>query len=87
MYIIFNLQMRLILEKGVDRRRHNFPIVDEVVIIISDEEGEVNFRDLVFVKYFANGSIRRFHQVNLYHSIYLSLAYLLMFPENDIGYC
>ena len=48
--IIFNPQMRLVLEAGADRRRENLPTSDEVAAIIPDEYGDPSCRNIVLAE-------------------------------------
>lgn len=41
--ILFNPQLQLVIEQGVDRRRHNLPTAAEVaVIMIGDESDQLS---------------------------------------------
>lgn len=48
--VILNLQMRLVMETGTDRRRHNLPSSGEVLGIIADEYGEPCQRDIILTE-------------------------------------
>jgi hypothetical protein len=48
--VIFNSQMRLVLEAGADRRRENLPTSGEVAVIIPDEYGDPSCRDIVLAE-------------------------------------
>ena len=42
--------MRLVLEESVDRRRENLFTNDEVTVIISNENKDPSFRDIILAK-------------------------------------
>ena len=44
--IILNPQLKLVVEKGADRRRENLPTSLEIAIIIPDEYSEAGSRDI-----------------------------------------
>ena len=45
--VIPNPQLRLIMQKGADRRRENLPTTDELALLIPEEEDKPGGRDLI----------------------------------------
>ena len=85
--IILNPQLRLILERGADRRRENLPVVNEVAIIVPEEYGEAGFRDIVLARC-GMGSEQHgaFTTINPNYGVYLPLHYVLFFPRGEFGW-
>lgn len=50
MRIIFNPQMRLIMEIGADQQRENLFTANEVTVLFPDEYREPGFRDIILAK-------------------------------------
>ena len=78
MQLILNPRMELICATGVDRRRHNVPIANEVAMIIPDEYCVAGHRDIVL----ANRNIANespYQIINSDHSAYAPLHYTLLF--------
>ena len=84
--VILNPQMRLVLEHGADRRRENLPTSDEVAVIIPDENGDPNYRDIVLAERGEPADRPRYHRVNATHPAYMPLHYVLLFPRGDHGW-
>ena len=78
--------MRLVLEHGADRRRENLPTSDEVAVIIPDENGDPNYRDIVLAERGEPADRPRYHRVNATHPAYMPLHYVLLFPRGDHGW-
>ena len=84
--VILNPQMRLVLEKGADRRRENLPTSDEVAVIIPDEHGDPSYRDIVLAQRGDLADRPRYHRINETHAAYMPLHYVLLFPYGDHGW-
>lgn len=84
--IILNLQMRLLLEEGADRRRNNLPTADEVAIIISDEYDRASFRDIVLACRQSENDAPIFQNISSTTAAYMPLHYVLLFPCGDLGW-
>lgn len=84
--IILNPQMRLIVEKGADRRRENLPTADEVAAIIPSEWEDGGKRDVVLAHRTNNGTGYTFSRIPPTHASYMPLAYPLLFPYGDYGF-
>lgn len=84
--IILNPQMRLLLEKGADRRRHNLPTANEVVIIISNEYDRAGFRDIVLACRRLENDAPTFQIISSNTAAYIPLHYVLFFPCGDLGW-
>lgn len=85
--IIFNPQLRLVVEQGADRRRENLPTSDEVALIIPDEYGDRCFRDICLA-YRSGPEAQdgdRLHRISQTHAAYMPLHYVLLFPSGDLG--
>jgi len=83
--VILNPQLRLIVEVGADRRRHNLPIVEEVAMIIPTEYGDSTFRDVVLaMRVQARGT--KFSIINANHAAYMPLHYVILFPRGELGW-
>ena len=78
--------MRLVLEEGADRRRENLPTSDEVAVIIPDENGDPNHRDIVLAERGEPADRQRYHRINATHPAYMPLHYVLLFPRGDHGW-
>lgn len=82
MRIILNPQIRLVMEMGTDRRRYNLPTGSEVAVIIADDQGKSDYRDIV-VEDRNDSSLKPIHPD---HPSYMPLHYVLLFPYGDDGY-
>ncbi len=78
--------MRLILEKGTDRRRENLPTADEVTIIIPDKSRDTGPRDIILYRRTSQGLHPVFMRIPPTHASYMLLAYPLLFPHGDYGF-
>lgn len=86
--IILNPQLRLIMEKGADRRRENLPTGNEVALLIPEEEDKPGGRDLILAHRPARGSTEeraRLERIHFTHPAYMPLHYVLLFPDGDVG--
>ena len=84
--IILNPQLQLIMETGLDRRRTNLPISEEMAVIIPDEYGEAGFRDILLAKQTAGDDLSTFAQIDPHHPAYMPLHYVLLFPYGTQGF-
>ena len=80
--IILNLQLKLIMETGADKRRENLPTSNEVAIIIPDEYDVAGSRDIILADRNGNG----FSTINPNHAAYMALHYVLLFPYGEHGW-
>ena len=86
--LILNPQLRLIVERGADRRRENLPTADEVSMILPEEYyGSEGFRDIILARR-VNGEhvVNSFTLINPNHALYLPLHYVLFFPYGEPGW-
>ncbi|POS83272.1 hypothetical protein EPUL_004396 [Erysiphe pulchra] len=84
--IILNPQIRLILERGTDRRRFNLPTAEEVAVVIPDVVESDN-RDIVLFARNEDGSLsHQFQYINRSHPAYLPFHYVLFYPYGNPGY-
>jgi hypothetical protein len=83
--VLLNPQLRLIVESGADRRRHNLPTSNEVAAIIPDEYGDAGFRDIVLAHRNSDAN-RQFSIINPNHAAYMPLHYVLLFPNGERGW-
>ena len=84
--VILNPQMRLVLEEGADRRRENLPTSNEVAVIIPDENGDPNCRDIILAERGGPATEPRCHRIHATHAAYMPLHYVLLFPRGDLGW-
>ena len=84
MRVLLNPQLRLILEVGADKRRHNLPTSDEVAMVIPAEYGESTFRDIVLASRGQNGE--EFTIIDANHAAYMPLHYVLILPRGELGW-
>jgi hypothetical protein len=83
--VILNPQLRLILEVGKDKRRHNLPMVEEVAMVIPTEYDEPSFRDIILATRGENG-YGGIKTINATHAGYMPLHYVLLFPRGELGW-
>ncbi|KAH0614326.1 uncharacterized protein H6S33_006212 [Morchella sextelata] len=83
--VLLNPQLRLIVESGADKRRHNLPTSNEVAAIIPDEYGEAGFRDIVLAHRNPDAN-RQFSIIDPNHAAYMPLHYVLLFPNGERGW-
>ncbi len=69
-----------------DRHRENLSTADEVVIIILYEAEIVLHRDIIFTERTEDGILQAFSNIYVYHVVYISLVYLLIFLFDNHGY-
>jgi len=86
MQVVLNPQMRLIMERGADRRRENLPTADEVAAIIPDEYESNGPRDVVLARRTSLGLQPAFSRIPATHASYMPLAYPLLFPYGTSGF-
>jgi hypothetical protein len=84
--IILNPQMRLIMEKGADRRRENLPTANEVAVLIPNEIETTGPRDLVLAVRQPGNNNQMLSTVHVLHAAYAPLHYVLFFPKGDVGW-
>ncbi|KAH8144449.1 uncharacterized protein LAJ45_11579 [Morchella importuna] len=83
--MLLNLQLRLVMEHGADKRRENLPTSNEVAAIIPDEYGDSGFRDIVLAH--KNPDVnRQFSVIDPNHAAYMPLHYVLLFPNGENGW-
>ena len=80
--VLLNPQLKLIIERGADRRRENLPTSMEIAMIIPDEYGEVGSRDIVLADRNGPG----FSTISSNHAAYMALHYVLLFPYGEHGW-
>ncbi|KAH0603160.1 uncharacterized protein H6S33_008164 [Morchella sextelata] len=80
--ILLSPQLQLIMESGADKRRHNLPTSNEIVVIIPDEYGQAGFRDIVLANRDMDGD-ESFNIINPNNAAYMPLHYVLLFPNGD----
>jgi len=76
-----NIAIRLRVEPGMDRRRHNLPQADEVAVILPGDNIESNNRDILLRM--KQGALRRISHL---HASYVPLLYVLLFPYGEPGW-
>ena len=88
--LILSPQMRLIMEKGADRRRENLPTSNELAVIIPDEFDQDSRRDIILAlrdPVDADGRRRpQLTRIDVTHAAYMPLHYVLLFPNGDYGW-
>ena len=85
--LILNPQLRLVVERGADRRRENLPTADEVAIILPEEYGSEDFRDIVLTRRVNGENVgNSFTLINPNHALYLPLHYVLVFLYGEQGW-
>ena len=85
--LILNPQLRLVVERGADRRRENLPMADEVAMILPEEYGSEGFRDIVLARRVNGENVgTSFTLINPNHALYLPLHYVLLFPYGEQGW-
>lgn len=90
-----DLQVKLRVMPGHDRRRYNLPTADEVAVILpGDGDGSLEGRDIVLrlrpppreERPDQNSEPRRLEQISETHAAYAPLQYVLLFPKGDPGW-
>jgi len=84
--LILNPQLRLVVERGADRRRENLPTADEVSMILPEEYGDQGMRDIVLARRVDEEDVESFTLINPNHALYLPLHYVLLFPNGELGW-
>ena len=77
--IILNPQLKLVVEKGADRRRENLPTSMEIAVIIPDEYSEAGICDIILADRQAPG----FSTISCNNAAYMPLHYVLLFPYGE----
>ena len=77
--------MRLILVADDDYRRKNLFIADEVTLIFPDELNGASRRDILLAEHTNDDRGPRNHPVTYNHPAYMSLHYMLLFPDGHPG--
>ena len=77
--------MQLILEAGANCRRENLLTSDKVAVIIPDEYGNTSFRDIVLAERYTPNKQPQYYRINLTHTAYMPLYYILLFPYGNTG--
>jgi hypothetical protein len=75
--------MRLILEAGANQRCKNLLISNEVAVIIPDKYSNASFRDIILIERYTPNKRPRYYRINLIHTIYIPLYYVLLFPYSN----
>jgi hypothetical protein len=90
--VVLQPNMKLVIEKGADRRRENLPTADEVAGLITDEVGDdPGPRDLVVAfrpedQLDEEGRPKKYRSVHPSHAAYMPLAYAILFPRGENGW-
>ncbi|RPB10743.1 hypothetical protein P167DRAFT_490550, partial [Morchella conica CCBAS932] len=83
--VLLNPQLRLIVESGAEKRRHNLPTSNEVAAIIPDKYGKAGFRDIILAHRNPDTN-RQFSIIDPNHAAYMPLHYVLLFPNVERGW-
>jgi hypothetical protein len=75
--------MRLIMEKGADRRRENLPTANKVTVLIPDELDDAGPRDLVLAVRQPGNNDQILSMVHVIHAAYALLYYVLFFLKGN----
>jgi len=84
--LILNPQLRLVVERGADRRCENLPTADEVSMILPEVYGDQGMRDIVLARTLDEEDVESFTLINPNHAVYLPLHYFLLFPNRELGW-
>jgi hypothetical protein len=85
--MLLNLQMRLVLEQGTDRRRYNLPTTsDELAAVITHETTEATRRDIVLTVRNLGTNERPLKRIDPTTTAYMPLYYVLLFLYRDYGW-
>jgi hypothetical protein len=82
-WLLFNPQIRLIIESGADRRQENLLTSNKVAAILTDEFNKASCRDIVLVVRNLRGREPALARINLTHAAYMPLHYVLLFLSGD----
>ena len=77
--------MRLILEAGANCCCENLLMSNKVAVIILDEYGNASFRDIMLTERYTPNKQPRYRRINLTHTVYMPLYYVLLFPYGNTG--
>ncbi|KAI8557126.1 hypothetical protein RHMOL_Rhmol05G0311100 [Rhododendron molle] len=78
-----SLPAHLHYSPSTDRRRYNLPTADEIAVIIPGDGTKASgLRDIILHLRGNNGLMR----INECHPAYLSLHYVLLFPQGELGW-
>jgi hypothetical protein len=78
--------MRLIMESGADRCCQNLPMGNELAIVIPNEYGEQSKQDIVPAVREPGRNHPQLKCINVTHTAYMPLHYVLLFPYRDKGW-
>jgi hypothetical protein len=78
--------MRLILEASANRYYKNLLISNEVAVIILDKYSNASFRNIMLIERYTPNKQPRYYYINLTHTVYIPLHYILLFPYGNTGW-
>ncbi len=78
--------MHLMIKIKADRCRENLFITDKIAVIISYKAEVVLHWDIVFAEQTEDNILQIFFNIYIYHAVYMSFAYPLIFPFDDYRY-
>ena len=78
--------MRLILKASANWRCKNLPISNKVAVIIPDKYSDASFRNIVLIEHCVPNKQPRYCCINLTHTAYIPLHYVLLFPRGNTGW-
>lgn len=89
--ILLNPQMRLVVEKGADKRRENLPTANEIGVLIPNEYTDPSFCDILLAVREPAGGPRQglqLQRIPISHLSYMPFHYILLFPngKNEWGW-
>lgn len=84
MNIIFNSQIKLLLELKADWCYSNLPTINKVVIIISDKYKQNRFCDIVLAYCNSEENINKYHIISFNLVAYMPFYYMLFFSYDDL---
>jgi hypothetical protein len=84
--VLFNPQIRLILESGTDCYYKNLSTSNEVTVLIPDEYTDASHCNLVLTVRKAGYKYLQIYTVNIIYIVYIPLYYILLFLYSDPGW-
>jgi hypothetical protein len=81
--LLLNLQMRLIMKSGADCRQENLLTSNEVAAILTDKFNKASCYDIVLVVCNPRGKEPALARIDLTHTAYMPLHYVLLFLSGD----
>ena len=72
--------MQLILKASTNYYRKNLLTSDKVAVIIPDKYSNTSFRDIMLIECYTPNKQPRYYCINLTHTVYMPLHYILLFP-------